>query len=138
MSQYSASYCQNLAKQGHLLSTQLHCKLLGDSHQIQCATLLHLLVAWTSVGSSESTHGLITLRRIPWTTRYLEKQSIRKRIYLIATKFSALGDRNLMAADLKRMCSFKKLSAREQKPLLLRITYECPLSVKTHFSCIKP
>lgn len=120
VSQCSASYCQNLAKQGRLLFTQLHCKLRGDSHQIRCPAL-RLLAAQTSVGSSESIHGRRTLCRIPWTSGSLEKQSIRKRIYSIATKFPALGDRNLMAADLKRTCSFKILSAREQKPLLLRI-----------------
>lgn len=115
-------YCQNLAKQGCLLSTQLHCKLHG--HQIWCPAVQ------TSVGSSGSTHGWRTLCRIPWTSGSLEKQSIRKRIYSIATKFPALGDRNLMAADLKRTCSFKILSAREQKPLLLRIN-----NLRVSFEC---
>lgn len=59
-----------------------------------------------------------------------------KIIYLVATKFPALRGRNLTAADLKKMYSFKKL-ARKQKSLLLTNNLRVSLHVKDTFQLHK-
>ena len=101
--------------QSSILPTRLDCKLLGVSHQhgvqypFTCSKHRpEVLMSWPH---SVESHGL----QDTWETKP------SKRIYWITPKFPALRDRTLMAADLKRICSFKKLSARKQKPLLLRI-----------------
>lgn len=60
-----------------------------------------------------------------------------KIIYLVATKFPALRGRNLAAADLKKMYSFKKLSARKQKSLLLTNNLQVSSTCKDTFQLHK-